>query len=182
MKGAGIILSTVLIIGSIGSINDKEEEIDILTNEKTTLIEQIETLTNEIDNLNSEKKGLVNSKEWAEDENERLKETISKLKEEKKQLKKDKQTETEKLTNRIVEINDELVRVENENVLLKAEVRNLTEQADTSDNSPIVYANGGSSSSNKYHKSSGAHGMKGAIKMTRQEAREKGYVACKSCY
>jgi hypothetical protein len=52
----------------------------------------------------------------------------------------------------------------------------------TIDDDDIVYWNGGSSSSNKYHKSAGAHGMKGAVKMTRQEAREKGYVACKSCY
>lgn len=48
--------------------------------------------------------------------------------------------------------------------------------------SSIVYANGGSSSSNKYHKSANAHGMKEAIKMTENEAKKKGYVACGSCY
>lgn len=52
----------------------------------------------------------------------------------------------------------------------------------TTDTSQIVYANGGSSSSNKYHKSATAHGMKGAIKMTENEAKKKGYVACGSCY
>ena len=52
----------------------------------------------------------------------------------------------------------------------------------TVDDNDIVYWNGGSSSSNKYHKSANAHGMKGAVKMTRQEARNRGYVACKSCY
>lgn len=52
----------------------------------------------------------------------------------------------------------------------------------TTDTSQIVYANGGSSSSNKYHKSANAHGMKGAIKMTENEAKKKGYVACGSCY
>nr|WP_302966977.1 S-layer homology domain-containing protein [uncultured Romboutsia sp.] len=52
----------------------------------------------------------------------------------------------------------------------------------TEDISSIVYANGGSSSSNKYHKSANAHGMKGAIKMTKSEAEKKGYVACGSCY
>lgn len=45
-----------------------------------------------------------------------------------------------------------------------------------------VYANGGSSSSNKYHKSSNAHGMKGAIPMTESQARIKGYVPCDSCF
>lgn len=50
------------------------------------------------------------------------------------------------------------------------------------DTSQIVYANGGSSSSNKYHKSANAHGMKDAIKMTENEAKKKGYIACGSCY
>ena len=45
-----------------------------------------------------------------------------------------------------------------------------------------VYCNGGSSSSNKYHKSATAHGMKGAIKMSESSAKKKGYVACKTCY
>lgn len=52
----------------------------------------------------------------------------------------------------------------------------------TEDTSSIVYANGGSSSSNKYHKSANAHGMKDAIKMTKSEAEKKGYVACGSCF
>ncbi|CEI72917.1 cell wall-binding repeat-containing protein [Romboutsia hominis] len=46
----------------------------------------------------------------------------------------------------------------------------------------IVYANGGSSSSNKYHKTATSHGMKGAIKMTESEAKKKGYIACKTCF
>ncbi|WP_338659743.1 S-layer homology domain-containing protein [Paraclostridium sordellii] len=46
----------------------------------------------------------------------------------------------------------------------------------------IVYANGGSSSSNKYHKSPNAHGMKEAIRMTESEAKSKGYVPCGSCF
>ena len=46
----------------------------------------------------------------------------------------------------------------------------------------IVYWNGGRSSSNKYHKYSNCSGMKGAVKMTRNEARERGHVACKKCY
>lgn len=53
------------------------------------------------------------------------------------------------------------------------------------DNQPvekIVYANGGSSTSNKYHKSATAHGMKGAIELTEREAKKKGYVACKTCF
>lgn len=46
----------------------------------------------------------------------------------------------------------------------------------------VVYANGGSSTSNKYHSSKDAHGMKGAIKMTESKAKSQGYVACKQCY
>ena len=50
------------------------------------------------------------------------------------------------------------------------------------DTSLIVYANGGSSSSNKYHKSANAHGMKDAIKMTENDAKKKGYIACGTCF
>ena len=51
-----------------------------------------------------------------------------------------------------------------------------------SSNSSIVYCNGGTSSSNKYHSSPNAHGMKGAIKMTEKQAKASGYVPCKKCY
>lgn len=50
------------------------------------------------------------------------------------------------------------------------------------DNSRIVYVNGGSSSSNIYHKTIDAHKMKDGVKMTESEARAKGYVPCKRCY
>ncbi len=46
----------------------------------------------------------------------------------------------------------------------------------------VVYANGGNASSNKYHKSANAHGMKQAIKITETEAISKGYVPCGSCF
>ena len=49
-------------------------------------------------------------------------------------------------------------------------------------NANIVYANGGSSSSNKYHSTKDAHNMKGAVKMTEKEAKSKGYVPCGICY
>lgn len=45
-----------------------------------------------------------------------------------------------------------------------------------------VYCNGGRSSSNKYHSSAHAHGMKDAIKMTKKQAEASGYIACKRCY
>lgn len=51
-----------------------------------------------------------------------------------------------------------------------------------SSNGSIVYCNGGTSSSNKYHSSPNAHGMKGAIKMTEKQAKASGYVPCKKCY
>ena len=46
----------------------------------------------------------------------------------------------------------------------------------------IVYVNGGTSSSNKYHSSEHAHNMKGAITMKESQAKSKGYVPCKICY
>ena len=46
----------------------------------------------------------------------------------------------------------------------------------------IVYVDGGTSSSNKYHSSEHAHNMKGAIKMKESQAKSKGYVPCKICY
>ncbi len=59
-----------------------------------------------------------------------------------------------------------------------------TENNNTSSNSSndIVYANGGSSTSNKYHKASDSHNMKGAIKMTVDEADKNGYVPCSICF
>ena len=45
-----------------------------------------------------------------------------------------------------------------------------------------VYANGGSSSSKKYHKSPTSHGMKDAVQMTESQAKSKGYTACKVCF
>ena len=48
--------------------------------------------------------------------------------------------------------------------------------SNSNSSSNTVYANGGSSSSNKYHSTKNAHNMKGAIKMTEKEAKSKGYV------
>lgn len=52
----------------------------------------------------------------------------------------------------------------------------------TENSSQIVYANGGISSYNKYHKSSNAHGMKDSIQMTENQAKNIGYIACESCF
>lgn len=57
--------------------------------------------------------------------------------------------------------------------------------AETSSPKPtsgMVYANGGSSTSNKYHSNPSAHNMEGAIEMSEDSAVSKGYVACKKCY
>lgn len=45
-----------------------------------------------------------------------------------------------------------------------------------------VYANGGSSTSNKYHATKDAHNMKGAIKMSEEQAKSEGFVPCGICY
>lgn len=45
-----------------------------------------------------------------------------------------------------------------------------------------VYANGGSSKSNKYHRTPTAHNMEGSIAMTKQQAEASGYVPCGRCY
>lgn len=52
----------------------------------------------------------------------------------------------------------------------------------TSSSSNYVYANGGKSTSKIYHKTSKAHKMEGAIKMTESQAKSKGYRACKTCW
>ena len=50
------------------------------------------------------------------------------------------------------------------------------------DTSSIVYANGGSSSSNEYYESVNANGIKEAIKMTKNKAKNKWYITCGSCF
>lgn len=52
----------------------------------------------------------------------------------------------------------------------------------SSKTSNIVFANGGSSTSNKYHATRDAHNMKGAIEMSEERAKSKGYVPCGICY
>lgn len=59
---------------------------------------------------------------------------------------------------------------------------NSSSNTDKSNSNETVYANGGNSSSNKYHSSEYAHGMRGAIKMTEPEAESKGYSPCQLCY
>ncbi|WP_455539150.1 thermonuclease family protein [Terrisporobacter sp.] len=60
--------------------------------------------------------------------------------------------------------------------------QNYDSSQNDSDSGDVVYANGGASSSNKYHTSEHAHGMKGAIKMTESQAKLKGYSPCGLCY
>ena len=48
--------------------------------------------------------------------------------------------------------------------------------------STYVYCNGGNSKSKIYHKTAHAHNMEGAIKMTKSQAKAKGYRACKRCW
>lgn len=52
----------------------------------------------------------------------------------------------------------------------------------SSSKSKIVYANGGSSSSNKYHATKDAHNMKGSIEMTEDKAKSEGYSPCGTCF
>lgn len=54
--------------------------------------------------------------------------------------------------------------------------------SEDANSSNTVYANGGSSTSNKYHSTKDAHNMKGAIEMSEEEAKSKGYVPCGLCY
>lgn len=53
---------------------------------------------------------------------------------------------------------------------------------DSYNKSKIVYANGGSSVSNKYHATKDAHNMKGAIEMTEDKAKLEGYLPCGTCF
>ncbi|MCC0784366.1 hypothetical protein IR152_15100 [Clostridioides sp. ES-S-0108-01] len=64
----------------------------------------------------------------------------------------------------------------------KPKIEESSKYSENQQTSETVYANGGSSKSNKYHSSPTAHNMEGAIPMSREEAESKGYVACKRCY
>lgn len=55
-------------------------------------------------------------------------------------------------------------------------------QSVESSSGEVVYANGGSSKSNKYHSSPTAHNMEGAIEMSKSQAESSGYVPCGKCY
>ena len=72
------------------------------------------------------------------------------------------------------------VETYNSNKNKPSNTSNTTTKEEISSNA--VYANGGSSSSTKYHSSKDAHNMKGAIKMTEKEAKSKGYSPCGVCY
>ena len=70
----------------------------------------------------------------------------------------------------------------NDNGKATSTSNSFSDNTNQSKSNKIVYANGGNSSSNKYHSSENAHGMKGAIKMTESEAKSKGYEPCGLCY
>ena len=84
--------------------------------------------------------------------------------------------------------NDTVVSSSNGNSNSSSNSESANNESSSSDvtestsNELVVYANGGSSKSNKYHSSPTAHNMEGAIKMSKSEAISKGYVACKRCY
>lgn len=64
----------------------------------------------------------------------------------------------------------------------KSNYNNNSNSNSNNNSSEVVYLNGGSSKSNKYHSSANAHNMEGAIKTTLKKAKSQGYVACKRCY
>ena len=59
--------------------------------------------------------------------------------------------------------------------------KSVTVKKDTK-SSTFVYCNGGNSKSKIYHKTAHAHNMEGSIKMTKTQAKAKGYRACKTCW
>ena len=87
---------------------------------------------------------------------------------------------TDKTGNIIIKANGTKWWVDKNDTPVK--VTKYTKTTSNTSSSKTVYANGGSSSSNKYHKTSTAHNMKDAIKMTEDQAKKNGYVACKTCY
>lgn len=66
-------------------------------------------------------------------------------------------------------------------ITVKASSSSSSSNTSTS-SSKYVYANGGKYASKIYHKTSKAHKMEGAIKMTESQAKSKGYRACKTCW
>lgn len=69
----------------------------------------------------------------------------------------------------------------NSNEVEEEYIEQPTQKVETS-SGEVVYANGGSSKSNKYHSSPTAHNMEGAIEMSKSQAEASGYVPCGRCY
>ena len=179
-KIIALILGGAIITGAYS--DNKELETQVET--QSTQIEQVtnnnEELQKQIEQLIQDNElytGIIESKE---SEIERLKDNMNETNEKNKQLKEEKQALIDEANEKIRILNEQIRQLENDNILLKAEVRDATEQAN--DNSATVYWNGGSSSSDKYHKHSTCSGMKGAVKMTENQAKSRGYVACKKCF
>lgn len=89
---------------------------------------------------------------------------------------------TDKNGNIVVSTNGNTTSIKATGKPITTTVSNTTNTTNNNNTSRTVYANGGASKSNKYHKTATAHGMKGAIKMSEANAKKKGYVACKTCY
>ena len=90
----------------------------------------------------------------------------------------------EELENKVATLNNK-VQTQQQVVASSNNSSNVNSSSNSSsspNSSSTVYANGGSSKSNKYHKSANAHNMKGAIPMSEDQAKSNGYVACKKCY
>lgn len=82
-------------------------------------------------------------------------------------------------SNKVEELENKVATLNNK---VSTQQQVVASSNNSSNSSSTVYANGGSSKSNKYHKSANAHNMKGAIPMSEDQAKSKGYVACKRCY
>ena len=117
----------------------------------------------------------------------------AKEKEEQEKKKKEEQEQQEKEEAEVREKEEAEAREREKQEKEEAEAREREEQAKEEaearekeeqeyNDSITVYCNGGSSTSNKYHSSPTAHGMKGSISMSLDEAEDSGYVPCKRCY
>lgn len=190
-------------ISKIEKENNSEElnkEINDLKDKSGKLSEEVTEKETKYDNLEAEKEEkLEKEKREAEEDKRKAEEEKKRIEAEKKLAEERKEQTTNNITtakpnnssntSTSGSQNKPQVSPNNKPATNKKPTTNNKPSSSNSSNSSggqpsgsIVYANGGSSKSNKYHKSPTAHKMEGAIKMTESQAKNQGYVACKICY
>lgn len=168
--------SLVLAISFSNDVSNEKNEYSELKKTFDSQVSRNQDLMKENNQLKKENSELKNN-------NKKLSKTVDLLTVD-KEINEEQNKDENTTTDTVNKTNNDSTNKHNNNISNK---RNYNSNKDVSNNSndhteDYVYANGGRSTSNKYHSSAHAHGMEGAIKMTREEAEANGYVACQRCY